>query len=68
MHCRQRWEMMFAERKSRRLIAMSRGIYWHAVDRDDSIEGLLAGRASGESQTLFRKCLTARASRPAARQ
>lgn len=55
------------ERKSWRLIGMGRGIHWQAVDEDISVEGLLAGRASGESQTSFKKWLAARASRPAVR-
>lgn len=38
------------ERKDWRLIANGRGIHWQALDEDISVEGLLQGRASGESQ------------------
>ncbi|MGB0129953.1 MAG: DUF2442 domain-containing protein [Rhodocyclaceae bacterium] len=48
------------ERKRWRLIAMGRGIHWEAVDEDISVEGLLAGRASAESQTSFKKWLSSR--------
>jgi len=51
------------EREDWRLIAKGRGIHWESVDEDISVEGLLAGRASGESQTSFKKWLTSRQSR-----
>lgn len=51
------------ERKNWRLIGMGRGIHWQALDEDISVEGLLAGRASGESQASFKKWLNSRASR-----
>ncbi|HEV8554590.1 MAG TPA: DUF2442 domain-containing protein [Casimicrobiaceae bacterium] len=51
------------ERQDCRLIAKGRGIHWESIDEDISVEGLLAGRASGESQTSFKKWLTSRASR-----
>lgn len=41
------------ERKRWELIARGRGIHWEALDEDISVEGLLAGRASGESQASF---------------
>ena len=50
------------ERKSWRLIGMGRGIHWEALDEDISVEGLLAGRASGESQTSLKKWLNSRSS------
>ena len=50
------------ERKSWQLIAMGRGIHWEASDEDISVEGLLAGRASGESQTSLKKWLNSRSS------
>ena len=53
------------ERKNWRLIAKGRGIHWVTIDEDISVEGLLAGRASGESQVSFKKWLTSRASHPA---
>ncbi len=51
------------ERRNWRLIAQGRGIHWEALDEDISVEGLLAGRASGESQSSFKQWLTARPSR-----
>ncbi|MEO8204072.1 MAG: DUF2442 domain-containing protein [Betaproteobacteria bacterium] len=51
------------ERKERRLIAEGRGIHWESIDEDISVEGLLAGRASGENQTSFKQWLSARGSR-----
>ena len=50
------------ERKNWRLIAKGRGIHWETIDEDISVEGLLAGRASGESQVSFKKWLTSRSS------
>jgi hypothetical protein len=51
------------ERKNWRLIAHGRGIHWESLDEDISVEGLLAGRASGESQSSFRRWLHSRSSR-----
>jgi hypothetical protein len=48
------------ERKAWRLIGRGRGIHWEKLDEDISIEGLLAGKPSGESQASFKKWLTAR--------
>jgi hypothetical protein len=56
-----------AERQQWRLIAKGRGIHWQAIDEDISVEGLLAGRASAESQKSFKKWLRARPSRVARR-
>jgi len=41
------------ERKNWRLIGKGRGIHWEAIDEDISVEGLLAGRPSGESQSWW---------------
>lgn len=38
------------ERAKWRLIGRGEGIHWDDLDEDISVEGLLAGRASGESQ------------------
>ena len=46
-----------AERNKWRLIGKGHGIHWEAIDEDISVEGLLAGRPSGESQTSFEKWL-----------
>jgi len=49
------------ERKQWRLIAQGRGIHWESIDEDISVEGLIAGRPSGESQSSFKRWLAARA-------
>lgn len=51
------------ERKSWRLIGRGQGIHWDTLDEDISVEGLLAGKPSGESQALLKKWLSARKSR-----
>jgi Protein of unknown function (DUF2442) len=51
-----------AERKNWRLIGRGHGIHWDKLDEDISIEGLLAGRPSGESQASFKKWLLGRKS------
>ena len=48
------------ERRTWRLIAKGRGIHWEAIDEDISVEGLVAGRPSGESQTSFKQWLNSR--------
>lgn len=50
------------ERKNWRLIGKGQGIHWKDIDEDISVEGLLAGRPSGESQESFRKWLNQRTS------
>lgn len=49
-----------AERKRWRLIGRGRGIHWDRLDEDISIDGLLAGKPSRESQASFQKWLAAR--------
>ena len=44
-----------------RLIGKGIGIHWEEVDEDISVEGLLLGRASGESQKSLAKWLESRA-------
>ncbi len=51
------------ERNNWRLIGRGQGIHWEDIDEDISIEGLLAGRPSGESQESFKKWLTKRSER-----
>jgi hypothetical protein len=46
-----------------RLIGRGHGIHWEDLDEDISVEGLLAGRPSGESQTSLRKWLRGRQSK-----
>ncbi len=43
-----------------KLIGEGEGIHWENIDEDISIEGLLAGHASGESQISFGKWLETR--------
>lgn len=49
------------ERKHWRLIARGEGLHWPDLDEDISVEGLLAGRPSGESQRSFQRWLEGRA-------
>lgn len=51
-----------AERNNWRLIGKGHGIHWRDIDEDISVEGLLAGKASGESQSSFKKWLNSRQS------
>jgi hypothetical protein len=51
------------ERNNWRLIGSGQGFHWEAIDEDISVEGLLAGKPSGESQASFRKWLSQRQSR-----
>jgi hypothetical protein len=48
------------ERARWRLIGNGHGIHWEDVDEDISVEGLLAGRPSGESQTSLKRWLDRR--------
>jgi hypothetical protein len=52
------------ERADWRLVGKGQGIHWEKLDEDISVEGLLAGRPSGESQDSFKKWLQERRSRP----
>jgi hypothetical protein len=53
------------ERNRWRLIGRGMGIHWPDLDEDISVEGLLAGRPSGESQRSLKRWLEAReAARP----
>jgi hypothetical protein len=48
------------ERKNWRLIGDGEGIHWEDLDEDISIENLLFGKPSGESQHSFKKWLARR--------
>jgi len=48
------------ERNNWRLIGKTQGIHWPDLDEDISVENLLLGRPSGESQDSFRKWLEQR--------
>jgi len=50
------------ERANWRLIAGGEGIHWPDLDKDISVEGLLAGRRSGETQESLRRWLERRKS------
>ena len=52
-----------SERRNWRLIAAGEGIHWPDLDEDISIEGLLAGSRSGESQAPFQQWLKSRLQR-----
>jgi hypothetical protein len=51
------------ERENWRLIASGRGIHWPDLDEDISVESLLAGRKSGETQASLGRWLQERRSR-----
>lgn len=52
------------ERNNWRLIGRGHGIHWEDLDEDISVESLLAGKPSGESQASFKEWLAERESRP----
>jgi hypothetical protein len=49
-----------AERERWELIGRGSGIHWTDLDEDISLEGLVAGRSSAESQQSFGRWLKAR--------
>lgn len=49
------------ERNKWRLIGEGEGIHWPDLDEDISVENLILGKPSGESQKSFKKWLEARA-------
>ena len=51
------------ERAKWRVIGNGVGIHWEDIDEDISVEGLLAGKASGESQASLKRWLSQRAGR-----
>jgi hypothetical protein len=48
------------ERKNWRLIGDGEGIHWPDLDEDISVENLIFGKPSGESQKSFKKWLEKR--------
>ena len=52
------------ERDNWRLIGKGEGIHWNDIDEDVSVQGLLAGKPSSESQTSFRRWIEQRRSPP----
>jgi hypothetical protein len=51
------------ERMNWRFIGKGQGIHWEDIDEDISVEGLLAGKPSTESQTSLKKWLQGRQNR-----
>jgi len=49
-----------AERQNWQLLGGGHGIHWPDLDEDISVDDLLAGRPSGESQSSLQKWLSAR--------
>lgn len=49
------------ERQRWRLIGDGEGVHWPELDEDISVENLLRGEPSGESQVSFKKWLASRA-------
>ena len=54
------WHGAPSERNDWRLIGGGGGIHWPALDEDISVEGLLMGRRSGESQQSLKRWLDSR--------
>ncbi len=54
-----------ADRSNYRLIGSGEGIHWPDLDEDISIEGVVAGRPSGESQKSFQRWLQSRGTKEA---
>jgi hypothetical protein len=52
------------ERNNWRLIGNSEGIHWPELDEDISVENLLLGKPSGESQDSFKRWLIKRTAVP----
>lgn len=50
-----------AERNNWRIIGRGEGIHWPDLDEDISVENLLGGARSGESQRSFKQWLESRA-------
>ena len=48
------------ERNNWELIGVGQGVRWPDLDEDLSVEGLIAGRPSGESQRSFKRWLEAK--------
>lgn len=48
------------ERNNWRLIGKGQGIHWPDLDEDISVEGILLGKSSGESQRSFKRWLEGR--------
>ena len=51
------------ERANYRLIGSGEGLHWPDLDEDIGVEGILAGRPSGETPASFQKWLESRAAK-----
>jgi hypothetical protein len=49
------------ERANWRLVGQGEGIHWPDLDEDISVDNVLMGRASGESQRSFKRWIESRA-------
>ena len=49
------------ERDNWRLVGQGEGIHWPDLDEDISVDNVLMGRASGESQRSFKRWIESRA-------
>jgi len=49
-----------SERQNWSIVGRGEGLHWSELDEDISVDGLLAGRASGESQSSLEKWLRSR--------
>ena len=56
------------ERSNWKLIGKGEGIHWPELDEDISVENLLKGLPSGESQSSFKKWLSSRSSEKKSRR
>ena len=54
------WHGTMAERQNWRMIGDGMGIHWPDLDEDISVEGLILGRRSGESQRSLNRWLEQR--------
>ena len=52
-----------AERNNWRMIGLGQGVHWPDLDEDISVESLLAGRPSGESQMSLKRWIEYRQAR-----
>lgn len=50
------------ERNNWRIIGKGQGLHWVDLDEDISVEGIILGHSSGESQSSFKKWLNQRRS------
>ncbi len=60
------WHGEQVERDNWRLIGKGEGIHWPDLDEDISVENILLGKPSGESQHSLKRWLEGRAKKPLA--